>query len=119
MQDEFAPALGGPIQAGVDRERAQPICLLGAEDVVGLFDRIVVIGLDFFHAHARRREPVWNVAIAEALNVHDDPAGSGSGGRARRGEGIADRDDARLAVAAGADAPRREGSPLVHVNPRP
>ena len=42
MQDEVAPALGGPIQAGVDRERAQAIGLLGAEGVIGLFDWIVV-----------------------------------------------------------------------------
>src|SRR5581483_813429 len=67
--DEARPARQRPIEIRIDRDRAEGIRLLHRPFVAGTLERIVIEGSDLGFIHAFGREPIWNVNIAEPLDV--------------------------------------------------
>ena len=99
QRDETRPALRLPVDAVVDRQRAEVVGLRGRPGVAGGLDRIVVERRDLGLVHAVGREPGRNMDVAEPLDVGEHLVGAGSGDRAGGLEGVADQHDTGLAMA--------------------
>ena len=92
------PALRAPVDLVLDRQRTEVAGFRRGPGVAGLLDRIVVERRDLVGVHAVGREPGRDMHIAESLDVGEHLVGSGPGHRAGGLEGVADQNDAGLAI---------------------
>src|SRR3954463_13863533 len=97
-RQEARPALRMPVQSVLDRDLAEAYGFRHRPGVASLLDRIVVEGSDLVRVHALGRKPGGDMDVAELGDVGEHLVGAGAGNRAGVRKGVADQDDAGLAM---------------------
>src|SRR4029450_13531421 len=90
-----------PVQPLLDRDLAEADGLCHRPGVASLLDRIVVKGSDLVSVHALGRKPGGDMDVAELGDVGEHLVGAGTGNRAGGRKGVADQNEAGLAIAGG------------------